>query len=168
MKSHATDAIRKERQQLLKLRTGLNAQQKDLQKRLSDIDKKLQAYDLFEKALHPRLQPALHPPRRARRSGSQMNSRTSELLEVVRSAGDSGIGRADLIAKFRAKGQKEAWRLTNSLVTLKRRGLIRTKQRGVYTTALPRAELKREGASRRQASRRRPPHRGRRIESKTS
>lgn len=146
MESRAIDAVREERDDLHRQREAIFAQQKDLEEKLADIDRKLRAYEVFEAALRGQLPVELAPgPRRGRggrtvmrpqSGGGRRMGKTADILEFIKAASNDGISRTELLDRLGAKGDKRAEQsLSNSLYSLRKQGLIQARERGVYYAA---------------------------------
>jgi hypothetical protein len=119
------DYIKTERKRLNDERRALVAQQREVEKKLADIDRELGAIGAYETAkTRKAAKPAAAAPRKARAARKapttrgRRGSKRDAIMEVIK-ANPTGLSRGELLAKMGLKGDKSGeMSVSNALTAL--------------------------------------------------
>jgi hypothetical protein len=124
--------IQRERDRLNAEREAVIMQQRELDKRLADINKKFQAIDAYEATKTGK---SVARQRTRGRSGGQRQprrgSRRESILEALKQAG-AGLSRGELIERFGLKGNKSGEMSVSNALTALTKGKQVRRQGGKY------------------------------------
>lgn len=125
------DYIKSERERLVNTRTSLVGEQRDLNSRLTQIDRELTAitaYESVKSGRHSRALALLAPPRRSAAQAQVRHGRASSkraaIVATVKQAAPEGLKRGEILAKMGLSGDKKGEMSVSNALT----NLVKTSQ----------------------------------------
>jgi hypothetical protein len=135
------DYIKTERKRLNDERRALVAQQREVEKKLADIDRELRAIGAYETAkTRKAAKPAAAAPRKARAARKApttrgpRGSKRDAIMEVIK-ANPTGLARGELLAKMGLKGDKSGEMSVSNALTALTKGKQVARKDGKYIAA---------------------------------
>lgn len=128
------DVMRDERQRLHQEREAVFNQQKELENKLTSINRELAAIDAYEAAKTGKQAAAARPARGGGRTRARRGSKREQLLELIRQNPD-GLARKDILEKMGLKGDKSGeMSVSNALTALTKTNQV-ARHEGKYRSA---------------------------------